>query len=119
MLGHMHLYVGHLPQANAFYGGVIGLDLITRFGNSALFMSEGGYHHVGLNTWAGVDAPPQPPDAIGLRYFTIKLPQPSEVGAMADRVRENGGSIEERADGMLVRDPFQNGVMLTVQPPGS
>jgi catechol 2,3-dioxygenase len=114
VLGHMHLHVGNLPQANAFYGDVIGLDLITRFGNSALFMSAGGYHHhLGLNTWAGVGAPPPPPDAIGLRYFTMKLPQASEVGAIADRVRENGGAIEEIDEGLLVRDPFQNGVLLT------
>ena len=60
VLGHMHLHVGNLPQANAFYGDIIGLDLITRMGNSALFMSAGGYHHhLGLNTWAGVGAPPQ------------------------------------------------------------
>ncbi len=119
-LGHMHLHVGNLPQANAFYGGVIGLDLTTRFGNSALFMSAGGYHHhVGLNTWAGVDAPPPPPDAIGLRYFTMKLPQSSEIDEILDRARRNGGSIEESQAGMLLRDPFQNGVMLTVQPPGS
>jgi catechol 2,3-dioxygenase len=114
VLGHMHLHVGNLPQANAFYGDVIGLDLITRFGNSALFMSAGGYHHhLGLNTWAGVNAPPPPPDAIGLRYFTMKLPQSNEVGAIADRVQRNGGSIEERDEGILVRDPFQNGVLLT------
>jgi catechol 2,3-dioxygenase len=96
VLGHMHLHVGNLPQANKFYGDVIGLDLITRFGNSALFMSAGGYHHhLGLNTWAGVGAPPPPPDAIGLRYFTMKLQQSDEVGTIADRARGNGGSIEE------------------------
>ena len=115
VLGHMHLHVGNLPQANAFYVGVIGLDLTTRLGDSALFMSAGGYHHhLGLNTWAGVGAPPQPPNAIGLRYFTMQLPKSDEVGAIADRVRENGGAIEEKAEGVLLRDPFQNGVMLTV-----
>ena len=120
VLGHMHLHVGNLPQANAFYGDVIGLDLITRFGNSALFMSAGGYHHhLGLNTWAGVGAPPQPTDAIGLRYFTMKLPKPDEVGAIADRARNNGRTIEERDDGLLVRDPFENGVLLTTPPPRS
>jgi catechol 2,3-dioxygenase len=114
VLGHMHLHVGNLPQANKFYGDVIGLDLITRFGNSALFMSAGGYHHhLGLNTWAGVNAPPPPPDAIGLRYFTMKLPESGEVGAITDRVKANGGSIEETENGMLLRDPFQNGVVLT------
>jgi catechol 2,3-dioxygenase len=114
VLGHMHLHVGNLPQANAFYGDVIGLDLITRMGNSALFMSAGGYHHhLGLNTWAGVNAPPPPPDAIGLRYFSMKLPQSNEVGAIADRARETGGSIEETESGVLLRDPFKNGVLLT------
>ncbi len=114
VLGHMHLHVGNLPQANQFYGSLIGLDLITRFGNSALFMSAGGYHHhLGLNTWAGVGAPPSPPDAIGLRYFTMKLPKPEEVGIIADRARKAGGSIEEYDEGLLLRDPFQNGVLLT------
>jgi catechol 2,3-dioxygenase len=115
VLGHMHLHVGNLPQANAFYGDIIGLDLITRYGRSAMFMSAGGYHHhLGINTWAGVGAPPPPPDAIGMRYFSMKLPQSSEVGAIADRMRNTGGSIEDTERGVLLRDPFQNGIMLTV-----
>jgi catechol 2,3-dioxygenase len=115
VLGHMHLHVGNLPQANAFYGDVIGLDLIMRYGGAALFMSAGGYHHhLGLNTWAGVNAPPQPPDAIGLRYFTMNLPKSDEVGAIADRTRNTGGSIEETESGVLLRDPFKNGVLLTI-----
>jgi catechol 2,3-dioxygenase len=114
VLGHMHLHVGNLPQANSFYGDVIGLDLIMRYGNAALFMSAGGYHHhVGLNTWAGVNAPPSLPDAIGLRYFSMRLPQADEVGAIADRARNTGGLIEETESGVLLRDPFQNGVLLT------
>ena len=120
VLGHMHLHVGELPKANAFYGGVVGLDLITRFGNSALFMSAGGYHHhLGLNTWAGVGAPPQPLGSIGLRHFTLKLPKSDEVGAIVDRFRGDGESIEETANGVLLRDPFQNGIVLTVQSPGA
>jgi catechol 2,3-dioxygenase len=70
-------------------------------------------------TWVGVGAPSPPPDAIRLRYFTMKLPRFDEVGAIADRARDNGASIEERAESMLLRDLFTNGVMLTVQPPGS
>jgi catechol 2,3-dioxygenase len=106
VLGHMHLHVGNLPQANAFYGDAIGLDLITRFGSSALFMSAGGYHHhLGLNTWAGVNNRSR--RIIGLRYLP-KLPKPDDVGAIADRVRENGGAIEE-TERRALRDPFQNG----------
>jgi catechol-2,3-dioxygenase len=79
---------------------------------------QGFADHLGLNTWAGVGAPP-PPDAIGLRYFTVQLPRPNEVGVIADRVRGNGGSIEETESGVLLRDPFQNGIVLTTQSPGS
>jgi catechol 2,3-dioxygenase len=112
VLGHMHLHVGNLRK-RTFYGDVIGLDLITRFGNSALFMSAGGYHHhLGLNTWAGVGA------AAAARCHRVTVlhdetAASNEVGAIADRAREHGGLIEERSDGVLLRDPFKNGVLLT------
>ena len=57
---------------SAFYVGVLGFELMQRYGPSALFVSAGGYHHhIGLNTWAGVGAPPPPPGAIGLHHFVV------------------------------------------------
>jgi catechol 2,3-dioxygenase len=64
-----------LSDAERFYVGVLGFDLMQRYGPSALFVSAGGYHHhVGLNTWAGVGAPPPPPGALGLRHYVVTLP---------------------------------------------
>ena len=66
VIGHMHLHVADIAQAEAFYCGVLGFDLMLRYGSSASFVSAGGYHHhIGLNIWAGVGAPPPHPDRLG------------------------------------------------------
>jgi catechol 2,3-dioxygenase len=112
-IGHVHLHVAHLQTAEAFYREVLGFDLMVRYGDSASFLSAGGYHHhIGLNTWAGVGAPPPPPDAAGLRYFTIRLPSRAELMRVLDRVRTASLPAEETPDGYFIRDTSQNGMML-------
>ncbi len=72
-MGHVHLHVPHLDMAEAFYCAKIGFDAMVRGYPGALFVAAGGYHHhLGLNTWVGVGAPPPPDDAVGLRGFTIE-----------------------------------------------
>ena len=90
VMGHVHLHVPHLDTAEAFYCGRIGFEPIVRRYPGALFVSAGGYHHhLGLNTWAGVGAPPPPENAVGLRSFTIesKTVQPQNVDDEATGVR--------------------------------
>ncbi|HYF61603.1 MAG TPA: VOC family protein, partial [Herpetosiphonaceae bacterium] len=66
-VGHMHLQVGDLNQAWAFYGEVLGFELMVTY-PGALFVAAGGYHHhLGLNVWESAGAPPAPADAAGLR----------------------------------------------------
>jgi len=73
VMGHVHLHVPHLDTAETFYCGEIGFDPIVRRYPGALFVSAGGYHHhLGLNTWVGVGAPPPPENAVGLHGFTIE-----------------------------------------------
>ncbi|MEW5987172.1 MAG: VOC family protein [Chloroflexota bacterium] len=111
-IGHIHLHVSHIPAAEAFYTNVLGFDLILRW-HQAGFVSAGGYHHhIGYNTWAGVGAPPPPPDAVGLRWFEICLPDEDALKVVAGRVRQAGWPLEERAEGLFLRDPAQNGIML-------
>ena len=112
-IGHMHLHVADLKAAEAFYHGVLGFDIIVRYGPSALFVSAGGYHHhIGLNTWAGVGAPPAPAGSAGLRYFIVRLPNQAALDAVLARVREADIGIEDHADGALVRDASRNAVVL-------
>jgi catechol 2,3-dioxygenase len=112
-MGHIHLHVARLADAEAFYVGVLGFDLIQRFGDSALFVSAGGYHHhVGLNTWAGVGAPPPPPGAIGLRHFAVRVPDQRALGRVVARIAAAGIPIEDDAGGLLIRDPSANALVL-------
>jgi catechol 2,3-dioxygenase len=114
VMGHVHLHVARLDEAERFYVGVLGFQLMQRYGPSALFVSAGGYHHhIGLNTWAGVGAPPPPPGALGLRHFEVRLPSEEAVDEVADCVRTAGSPVETVAGGLLVHDPAKNAILLT------
>lgn len=55
-IGHVHLKVSNIDRAVDFYHGLMGFDLLMRFGDRAAFLSAGGYHHhLGLNTWESAD----------------------------------------------------------------
>ena len=115
-IGHVHLKVADLQRALDFYCGVLGFELTTSRPGAA-FISAGGYHHhLGLNTWAGVGAPPPPPDVAGLRHFTVVLPNLAALEQVAERVRHAGIALEQTDGGLLVRDPSHNGVVLASRP---
>ncbi len=112
-LGHVHLHVADLDAAVNFYAGVLGFDIMARLGNSAAFLSAGGYHHhIGLNTWAGVGAPPPPADAAGLRGFEIILPTRTDLDQVLARVQAADIGIADHDQMAEVRDPTGNAVWL-------
>jgi catechol 2,3-dioxygenase len=113
-MGHVHLNVGDIAAAEAFYSGALGFDVTVRGYPGALFVSAGGYHHhLGLNTWMGEGAPPPPPGTRGLRHFEIKLPGAAQLAAEEDRLREAGFEPRREGDRVLATDPSGNGVVLT------
>lgn len=116
-IGHIHLHVRDVDEALDFYHGLIGFDVM---GNAesmrAAFISAGGYHHhVGLNTWQGEGAPPPPADALGLRHFTVELPDGSALDEVIARVDAAGIPANQTESGLLLHDPSQNGVILAVK----
>jgi catechol 2,3-dioxygenase len=115
-IGHVHLHVRNVDEAVDFYHGILGFDIMgveKRFQMG--FVSAGGYHHhIGLNTWQGEGAPPPPPDAVGMRYFTVELPDQHALDEVAARVEKAGIAANQMEDGLLVRDPSQNGVVLRI-----
>lgn len=114
-VGHVHLHVADVAKSNRFYHDLLGFEIQ---GQSAAvgvsFVSAGGYHHhIGLNTWLGQSAPPAADGALGLLYFQVVLPDGSELKRLTDRLVQANLSIERNEDGVLVRDPSRNGVLLT------
>lgn len=115
-VGHVHLHVRNLREAVDFYHNVIGFDVMGVVDSFRMaFVSAGGYHHhVGLNTWQGEGAPPPPSDALGLRYFTVELPNQKALDEVTARMDTAGVASNHTDDGLLIYDPSQNGVMLTI-----
>jgi catechol 2,3-dioxygenase len=112
-MGHVHLQVADLTEAERFYHELLGFDVMVRGYPGALFVAAGGYHHhIGLNTWNSLGAGPPTPGAIGLRDFAIRLPNTEELGRVLERVSDAGIEIRDEAGGSLIRDPAGNRVVL-------
>lgn len=106
VVGHVHLHVSHLEESRAFYCDTLGFDLMQRFGNSALFISAGGYHHhLGLNTWLGAGAPPPPRGALGLDRFVIRLSSAASGRQVLERLEAAGASVEREEACFTALDP--------------
>src|SRR5437016_1067265 len=79
-IGHVHLHVADLERSLAFYRDILGFEVTARYGDSAVFLSAGGYHHhIGLNTWQGKGVPPHPKGYAGLYHFAILFPSRKEL----------------------------------------
>jgi catechol 2,3-dioxygenase len=116
-IGHVHLHIRNIDEAVDFYHGLIGFDVMgVAKSFRAAFVSAGGYHHhVGLNNWQGEGAPPPPPDALGLHYFTVELPDQNALDQVLTRLDEAGVASIQTFDGFLLSDPSRNGILLTTQ----
>jgi catechol 2,3-dioxygenase len=117
-IGHVHLKVADLERSLGFYSGVLGFQLMQRFGAQAAFISAGGYHHhIGLNTWESLGGGPPAPGTTGLYHVAILYPK---RGALADALRRlqrahiplDGASDHGVSEALYLRDPDGNGVEL-------
>jgi len=117
-IGHVHLHVRDVQEAIDFYHGILGFDVMGFAKEFHMgFVSAGGYHHhLGLNTWQGEGAPPPPSDAVGLRHFTIQLPNQKALDEVVARVDAANILSNQTTDGLLIQDPSQNNVILTLRP---
>ena len=117
-IGHVHLKVADIDRALTFYQGVLGFDLVMRIGDSAAFVSAGGYHHhIGLNTWHSRRGTPAPSHHTGLYHFAIRYPSRRDLAAVARRIIEAGVPLQGAADhgvseALYLADPDGNGIEL-------
>ena len=116
IIGHVHFHVSDLQKAEEFYSNTLGLDVTAHYGEMALFVSAGGYHHhIGLNTWAGVGAPSASANAVGLDYFTWVLPNQDELDTVIVQLKNAGISVTHRNGGWFVKDPSDISIKLVSQ----
>jgi catechol 2,3-dioxygenase len=117
-IGHVHLKVADLDRAIAFYSGVLGFEVMQRYGPQAAFLSAGGYHHhIGLNTWESLGGTPPPPGHTGLYHTAFLYPDRAALAQAVTRVHAAGIPFDGAADhgvseAVYLRDPDGNGVEL-------
>ena len=117
-IGHVHLKVADLERAIGFYHGVLGFEVMQRWGSSAAFLSAGGYHHhLGLNTWESRGGPPPAPGTTGLFHVAILYPGRRELADALRRLIDSGIPLDGASDhgvseALYLRDPDDNGVEL-------
>jgi catechol 2,3-dioxygenase len=117
-IGHVHLKVADIERSLAFWNGVLGFEIMQRWGDQAAFVAAGGYHHhIGLNTWYSKDGPPAPPHSTGLFHVAIRYPDRATLGDAVRRVVDagiplSGASDHGVSEAVYLHDPDGNGVEL-------
>ena len=117
-IGHIHLKVSDIENALKFYRDLLGFTVMQRYGDSAVFISAGGYHHhIGLNTWYSKDAPPAPERSPGLFHTAILYSTRKDLALILKRLKEanypiTGASDHGVSEAIYLDDPDRNGVEL-------
>src|SRR4051812_13917006 len=117
-IGHVHLKVADIKRSLNFYCNLLGFELMTVYGDSAAFISAGGYHHhIGLNTWHSKNAPPASVNGVGLYHTAILYPERKDLANIYKRLLavnfpHIGASEHGVSEALYLRDPDNNGVEL-------
>lgn len=115
VMGHVHLHVANLAEAEKFYTAGLGFEVVTSMGGQALFLADRKYHHhIGLNIWNGTNIPPLPEKTAGLDYYTLVFEDEAKRSQTAERVRRLGATVTECADHWETHDPSGNRIHLAV-----
>jgi catechol 2,3-dioxygenase len=117
-IGHVHLKVADLERSLQFYRDVLGFEVTQGYGQDAVFVSAGGYHHhIGLNTWQSKGGSPPAPGTTGLYHLAILYPpRASLADALRRLVRAKvpltGAADHGVSEALYLNDPDRNGVEL-------
>lgn len=115
VIGHIHLHVSQLEEAEQFYRDGLGFEIVCRYGRQASFMSTRGYHHhIAINTWAGVGIPAPPEQSVGLKWFSLAYPHEEARDRVIENLKRMGVELMELRGIIHVKDPSGNLIQLNV-----
>lgn len=115
VLGHIHMHVSDFNNIEVFYCDGLGFEVVTRYGDQALFISSEGYHHhIGLNTWAGIGASAPPENSVGITWFEVVFPSSEARLQAMDRLKKLSFSVDEIDGDFFTNDPSENRIKLSV-----
>lgn len=115
IIGHIHLHVSSLAEAENFYVDGLGFDVVARMPRQATFTSTGKYHHhIAFNIWNGTNIPAPSSNSVGMKYFTLKLPDEEVRDQVVNKLSSLGYEVKQEGDKLVTWDPSQNEIHLVV-----
>ncbi|QWB99716.1 VOC family protein [Mycoplasmatota bacterium] len=110
-IGHLHLQVDKLEETKEFYNKIIGFDIINDSIRDAVFMSDKNYHHhLAINSWKDSKSGQQK-----MKSFTITYPNCEKYKETYDNLMKQNISFEETSHGLLVKDPENTQIYLSIK----
>lgn len=104
IMGHIHLHVANMDSARKFFINVLGFESTMEYGPKAAFVSDLGYHHhIGFNVWNGINIPNNPDNTIGLKSYTIFVPE-NRFDALLERLNKANITLNKDNDTVFIKD---------------
>jgi catechol 2,3-dioxygenase len=112
-IGHVHLRVGDVAGAEAFYRDALGLD-VTRRRQGATFLSSGRYHHhIAANVWHSAGAGRRDEERAGLAWLALETADGAAFESAKERLAQAGTELTSTATGIATADPWGTRVHIT------
>jgi catechol 2,3-dioxygenase len=112
-VGHVHLKVGDIAQAQKFYQAVLLFDLIIEM-PTALFISKDNYHHhLGMNTWESFGAGKRSEKSAGLKSFTINYLDQKFFEQVQQSLKANNIEMRTSEAEIRINDPWGTELILS------
>ncbi|MDR6104599.1 catechol 2,3-dioxygenase [Agrobacterium larrymoorei] len=112
-IGHIHLQVGALPQADAFYQDVLGLKIMARYPGASFFGYGAYHHHVAANIWNSRGAVTRKENMTGLSGYSLKFNEKDTLDRALVALDRLEIPTERQSDGIAVKDPWGIGLKLS------
>jgi catechol 2,3-dioxygenase len=111
-VGHIHLQVGDIPQADAFYQDVLGLKIMARYPGASFFATGGYHHHIAANIWNSRGATARQDKMTGLSDYTVRFNDPAALQKALLALDAQEIAVEKTAEGHKLKDPWGIGLTL-------
>ena len=109
VMGHIHLHVDDLQDAENFYTQGLDFEVVTRYGHQAIFIADNKYHHhIGLNVWNGIGAPRPAAHSAGLVHYTLVVEDAEKQKRFEEHLNTLGARVEWNDEVLITEDPAGN-----------
>ncbi|MBP1843850.1 catechol 2,3-dioxygenase [Rhizobium petrolearium] len=111
-IGHIHLQVGDIPEADAFYRDVLGLKIMARYPGASFFATGDYHHHIAANIWNSRGAKAREGNMTGLSDYTVRFNDKAALDSAVAALDAQEIATTKTAEGFSLRDPWGIGLTL-------